>query len=66
MERFEALSLQNLIRGRADRRFMDLAKEDVELAGVGDEGAVERVRRRLYLKELPGLVLLARSLVDIL
>lgn len=37
MGRFEALFLQNLIRGRADRRFIDVAKEDVELVGVEDE-----------------------------
>lgn len=55
MERFEALFLQNLIRGRADRRFMDVAEEDVELVGVGDEDAVQRVRWRMYLKELLGL-----------
>lgn len=42
MERFEALFLQNLIRGRADGRFMDEAEEDVELVGVGDEDAVQR------------------------
>lgn len=42
---------------------MDVAKEDVELVGVGDEGAV---RWRLYMKELPGLVLLASNLVYIL
>lgn len=42
MERFEALFLQNLIRGRADGRFMDVAEEDVELVGVGDEDAVQK------------------------
>lgn len=54
MERFEALFLQNLIRGRADRRFMDVAEEEVELVRVGDEDAVQRVRWRMYLKELEG------------
>lgn len=41
MERFEALFLQNLIRGRADRRFIDVAKEDVEPVGVEGEAEME-------------------------
>lgn len=41
MDRFEALFLQNLIRGRVDRRFIDVYVyvfiEDVELVGVEDK-----------------------------
>lgn len=41
MDRFEALFLQNLIRGSVDRRFIDVAEEDAELVGAEDEAEME-------------------------